>query len=175
MIAFGEADASAPFARARRYAFRIGEERWIEESFVHLDRVLAAARARGLRVIVVLANRWEDYGGIPRYLQWTEPEATPIDPLAEADLTPFWRSERAAALYLAHVWGEIGIPARHPRLAPRAAWFDAFSRHAFATGASGVLTWIYGPPSLSPHRISPGDPASDAVRSVQAAHAARLR
>ncbi len=52
------------------YAFRIGEDGWVEESFVHLDRVLVAAKARGLRVIIVLANRWKDYGGIATYLRW---------------------------------------------------------------------------------------------------------
>ena len=65
--ALGEHAAGAqPWARD--YAFRIGPDAWVESSFVHLDRVLAAARVRGLRVIVVLANRWADYGGAPRYL-----------------------------------------------------------------------------------------------------------
>jgi len=41
----------------------------LASSFAHLDRVLVAAWARRLRVIVVLANRWSDYGGFPRYLR----------------------------------------------------------------------------------------------------------
>lgn len=52
------------------YAFRIGEHGWVESSFEHLDRVLAAAQQRDLKVIVVLANRWKDYGGIATYLRW---------------------------------------------------------------------------------------------------------
>jgi mannan endo-1,4-beta-mannosidase len=52
------------------YAFRIGERGWIDASFEHLDKVLAAARARDLKVILVLANRWKDYGGIATYLRW---------------------------------------------------------------------------------------------------------
>lgn len=76
--ALGERPADAP-SWAREYAFRLGPEGWVEESFVHLDRVLAAARARDLRVIVVLGNRWADYGGAPQYLAW-EGATTPLDP-----------------------------------------------------------------------------------------------
>jgi hypothetical protein len=58
-------------ARWRRdYAFRTGPEAWVEGSFEHLDRVLVAARERGVRVILVLLNRWGDYGGLPQYARW---------------------------------------------------------------------------------------------------------
>jgi mannan endo-1,4-beta-mannosidase len=58
-------------ARWRRdYAFRTGPDAWIESSFAHLDRVLVAARERGVRVILVLLNRWGDYGGLPQYARW---------------------------------------------------------------------------------------------------------
>ncbi len=80
---------------ARDYAFRIGREGWVETSFAHLDRVIDAARARGLRVIVVLANRWGDYGGAPRYLEWAG-----VPGLA---LQGFFTDPSAAALYRAHV------------------------------------------------------------------------
>ncbi len=67
--ALGEAEG--PEAWRDDFAFRRGPGGWIAGSYAHLDRVLAAARSRGLRVILVLANRWEDYGGFPAYLRWT--------------------------------------------------------------------------------------------------------
>ena len=35
-----------------------------------LDRAVAAAAQRGMRVILTLANNWKDFGGIPQYLNW---------------------------------------------------------------------------------------------------------
>jgi hypothetical protein len=40
------------------------------QGFEDFDRVLAAARAHGLRVIITLANAWDDFGGIRQYLAW---------------------------------------------------------------------------------------------------------
>ncbi len=87
------------------YAFRIGEDGWVEGSFVQLDRVLAAAKARDLRVIVVLANRWKDYGGIGTYAEWAgtalerdvrgEPQAT--------QLSAFYDCAKCDVLYRQHV------------------------------------------------------------------------
>ena len=102
--ALGEREAAAP-EWCRSYAFRVGEEGWVDDSFAHLDHVLAEAAARDLRVILVLANRWADYGGIPQYLRWSgDPfDATSAEGVARAELGTFFRSERAQALYLAHV------------------------------------------------------------------------
>ncbi|AKF04963.1 glycoside hydrolase 5 family protein [Sandaracinus amylolyticus] len=102
--ALGERAEDAP-AWARDFAFRTGEEGWIATSFEHLDRVIDAARARDLRVIVVLANRWRDYGGVPQYLRWA---GVPFDE-ASADapggpgLAQFFDCTRCDALYRAHV------------------------------------------------------------------------
>lgn len=41
-----------------------------EESLVALDRVIAEATERDVLLVVVLSNYWDDYGGLPRYLQW---------------------------------------------------------------------------------------------------------
>lgn len=35
-----------------------------------LDRAIALASERGVRVILTLANNWDAFGGIPKYLQW---------------------------------------------------------------------------------------------------------
>lgn len=107
--ALGEQPADAP-AWARDYAFRLGPDGWVEESFAHLDRVLAAARARGLRVIVVLANRWADYGGAPRYLAWSGHDV-PLDPAGAPSLLAmpaFFEDLAARAAYRAHVVRVVG-------------------------------------------------------------------
>lgn len=102
--ALGEHEADAP-AWADEFAFSRGPDGPIATSFTHLDRVLEACRARGLRAIVVLANRWSDYGGVPQYLRWAgvpfsldEHGAVP-----ELSLPLFFASARARALYLGHV------------------------------------------------------------------------
>lgn len=87
------------------YAFRIGREGWVEESFTHLDRVLAAAKKRNLKAIVVLANRWKDYGGVGMYMAWAgekvvrDPRGEPLGTM----LSSFYASPKCQSLYRAHV------------------------------------------------------------------------
>jgi hypothetical protein len=102
--ALGEHPEGAP-PWARDFAFRVGEAGWVEESFVHLDHVLAEARARRLSVIVVLGNRWADYGGVPQYMRWAGEPFAPggSEGVARSELGGFFRSARARALYAAHV------------------------------------------------------------------------
>ena len=92
------------------YAFRIGEDGWLEESFVHLDRVLVAARARNLRVIVVLANRWKDYGGIASYLGWAGARLAKDargEPLGSA-VAAFYDCARCQTMYREHLTRVVG-------------------------------------------------------------------
>lgn len=102
--ALGEYPEGAP-EWADLYAFRRGTELFVEGGAQHLDRVLVACRERGLRVIVVLANRWGDYGGLPQYLHWAEIPYEPSEGgiVGELDLPLFFASVRARALYEAHV------------------------------------------------------------------------
>ena len=37
-----------------------------------LDFVVAAAQARGLRLLLTLTNYWDDFGGIQQYVEWAE-------------------------------------------------------------------------------------------------------
>jgi hypothetical protein len=56
-------------------------------------------------VIVVLANRWRDYGGIPQYLRWAGipfDESAPGAP-TELELARFWDCARCEELYRSHV------------------------------------------------------------------------
>lgn len=87
------------------YAFRIGERGWIDASFVHLDQVLAAARARDMKVIVVLANRWKDYGGIATYLRWggTEVARDPRGEPTGSALSAFFACASCQLLYQEHI------------------------------------------------------------------------
>lgn len=41
-----------------------------EAALVALDRVIEAARMRGLRILVTLSNNWSDYGGLDVYATW---------------------------------------------------------------------------------------------------------
>ncbi len=104
--ALGEHPAGAE-EWTRDYSFRLGPEGWLEASFVHLDRVVEAARARGLRVVVVLANRWGDYGGAPEYHRWEGLRGTVADPALPA-LGYFFGSTRARDDYRAHVARVVG-------------------------------------------------------------------
>ncbi len=102
--ALGEHPDGAP-DWTRDYAFRRGPDGWVDASFAQLDRVLDGARARGLRVIVVLANRWSDYGGVPAYLQWVgaRPHDAPVAHPTPAELARFYTDPEAQRLYRAHV------------------------------------------------------------------------
>lgn len=98
--ALGEYPSDAP-PWTRDYAFRIGPDGWIEASYAHLDQVLLDARQLGLRVVIVLANRWGDYGGIPAYLRWEGREPARHPP--SLALTAFWECASCEARYREHV------------------------------------------------------------------------
>ncbi|MCA9670105.1 MAG: cellulase family glycosylhydrolase [Myxococcales bacterium] len=74
--ALGEGLAEAPEWKRRDIIFRAGPDGWQKRAYAQLDRVLAEARRRGLRLIVTLSNRWSDYGGVPMYLRWAKDRAT---------------------------------------------------------------------------------------------------
>ena len=92
----GAADAS-PWRRAHEL-FRAGPDDFVDESFVQLDRVLAAARASGLRLIITVANYWSDYGGVPQYLAWA---GLPSEGFAARDR--FFSDDKTRRLYRAHL------------------------------------------------------------------------
>jgi mannan endo-1,4-beta-mannosidase len=75
--AFGEGDENGigPVGNdrndwPRKHRFRPAPDKWNEEEFVHLDRVIAEAGRDGLRVQLCLTNWWRDTGGITQYLYW---------------------------------------------------------------------------------------------------------
>jgi mannan endo-1,4-beta-mannosidase len=101
--ALGEGDATATPWRKSHELFRIGPEDFVDDAYVQLDRVLAAARARGLRLVVTLANYWGDYGGIPQYLAWA---GLPNDGFGARDR--FFSDDKTRAFYRAHLLKLLG-------------------------------------------------------------------
>lgn len=104
--AFGETAADAP-PWQNDYAFRRGPAGYVETSFEHLDRVLVAARDRGLKVIVVLGNRWGDYGGAREHLRWCG-VTLPDDDADGATLADYWSNVAGRTLYWEHVARVVG-------------------------------------------------------------------
>jgi mannan endo-1,4-beta-mannosidase len=101
--ALGEGTPDAEAWRRQGSLFRAGPDGWIEDSFRHLDRVLAAARQRGVRLIVTLANNWGDYGGVPMYLRWAG-----VDPEEWGGRTKFFTDEKIRGWYRAHLQRVVG-------------------------------------------------------------------
>jgi mannan endo-1,4-beta-mannosidase len=96
--ALGEGPADASDWARREVLFRAGPDGFIEAAYQRLDRVLAAARAHHVRLIVTLANFWGDYGGVPAYLAWV---GLPSDGWGARDR--FFSDARTRAFYRAHL------------------------------------------------------------------------
>jgi hypothetical protein len=60
------------------YYFQAGPNIWLEESFLHLDKVLDLADKNGIKLIMTLSNNWHDYGGMPMYLYWAGVQKEPL-------------------------------------------------------------------------------------------------
>lgn len=135
--------------------FRVGPDGWNEEAFDHLDRVLAAARMVGMKVILVLANSWEDYGGIPMYMRWAGHPA----PTSAAATDEFYASPRARELYRAHVRRVVG---RVSSVTGRAyaddstilSWELVNESHVSPEGEAARRAWI-GEMTALVHEIDP--------------------
>ncbi len=102
--ALGEGLPDAPAWLREHYLFRAGPRGWQEDAFRHLDRVLAEAGRRGLRVMVTLSNSWADYGGIPMYLRW----AGHVDVESYGYSDRFFSDPRCKAWFLDHLRRVVG-------------------------------------------------------------------
>ncbi len=67
-----------------------------------LDRAIALAGARGLRLILTLTNNWPDFGGMPQYVKWFGLPAK----------NAFYRSQAAKQAY--QNWVEQLVTRRNP-------------------------------------------------------------
>lgn len=144
--ALGEYPEDAP-GWARHFAFRIGEEGFVEESYAHLDAVIAEASQLGLRVILVLANRWGDYGGATQYLRWAGvPFADRTVPVLA--MSAFWTCVGCERAYRAHAARLVGrtntiTGARYAEDPTILSW--ELINEAEGAGRSGeeaVVSWI---------------------------------
>ena len=96
--ALGEGDATSPPWAREHQLWRVGPTMWLDAGPKQLDRVLAAARAHGLRVIITLSNFWDDFGGIRQYLAWAK---LPTDGFAARER--FFSDDKTRAFYRAHL------------------------------------------------------------------------
>jgi hypothetical protein len=96
--ALGEGAADAPAWARESQLFRAGPDVFLDVAYQQLDRVLAAAKKKNLRVILTLANHWADYGGVPMYLAWA---GLPVDGWGAHDR--FFSDERTRGFYRAHL------------------------------------------------------------------------
>lgn len=146
--ALGEYDADAP-AWADAYAFRRGPSDWLDPALVHLDRTLEACRVRGLRAIVVLANRWSDYGGLGTYARWALVPFTPGEggSVGTSELGRLYERPEVRDLYRAHVERIVGrtssitgVPYRdEPTIV---AWELANELEASRRDAAALVRWV---------------------------------
>jgi mannan endo-1,4-beta-mannosidase len=102
--ALGEDLERAPHWKRKRFLFRAGPDRWQPEAYEQLDRVIAEAGKRGLRLIITLSNRWKDYGGIPMYLRW----AGHVDVESYGYSDRFFTDPKCKAWFAEHVRRIVG-------------------------------------------------------------------
>jgi mannan endo-1,4-beta-mannosidase len=135
---------------------------------VGLDRALAEAGERGIRVVMVLNNFWDWSGGMAQYVAWSENEEVPRDlpfPAYTEYASRFYASAQCQRWYRAHIEAIVGrtnsitgVPyrddptifawelANEPRLYP-AAWIDETAaflesldpNHLVTTGSEGEI------------------------------------
>lgn len=108
--AFGEGGDRRDWPRENH--FRSAPDDWNEETFVHLDRVLAEAARHDLRVQLCLTNWWRDTGGVTQYLRWAgvtdaADDAQPYGINVERAVL-FYTDERAREFYREHVRRIVG-------------------------------------------------------------------
>jgi mannan endo-1,4-beta-mannosidase len=94
----GPADGTG-WAREAEW-FRAGPDGFLEPAWRQLDRVVAAAGKRGLKLIVTLANHWPDYGGVPAYLRWA---GLPPPEAGWGARDRFFSDPKTRAFYRAHL------------------------------------------------------------------------
>jgi len=91
---------------SRRFQPARGE--YNDAAFENLDRVVAMASERGIRLIVPLVNNWDEYGGMPQYVEWLaseHPEEIPsgVEPGTDAFHDLFYTSTHTLEWYEAYV------------------------------------------------------------------------
>ncbi|HID61128.1 MAG TPA: hypothetical protein EYP49_00050, partial [Anaerolineae bacterium] len=79
-------------------AIQIGPGVYNKQNLAALDRVIAEAKARRIRLVLYLTNNWDAYGGINRYIQWYEQQCN-----CEASHNDFYTNETMKGWYKDYV------------------------------------------------------------------------
>jgi mannan endo-1,4-beta-mannosidase len=91
----------------RTHSLRPQPDKWNEDEFVFLDRVLVEAARNGLRVQLCLVNWWRDTGGITQYLRWAGINGADDDKypfgINNEMAMQFYSNETARRLYRQHL------------------------------------------------------------------------
>jgi mannan endo-1,4-beta-mannosidase len=77
-------------------AIRKAPGQYEEAGLRALDRVVAEAKARGLRVILTLANNWPDFGGLDAYARWAG--RAHDDFFGDATMKGYWKDYASVLL-----------------------------------------------------------------------------
>jgi mannan endo-1,4-beta-mannosidase len=81
---------------AGRTAIRSDPGSYRESNLRALDRTVAEAKSRGLRLILPLANYWADYGGLERYAVWAGKQPQDRDTFfSDATMRQYWKDYAA--------------------------------------------------------------------------------
>ena len=102
--ALGEGPGDSPAWKRQDFLFRDGPGGWQNQAYLQLDRVIAEAGRRGLRLVITLSNRWSDYGGVPMYLRW----AKQVDVTSYGYTDRFFADPRCRKWFLEHVQRIVG-------------------------------------------------------------------
>ncbi len=97
----------------RTWGFSDGSEEWNalqrqpgvydEETFRGLDYAIAAAGARGIRLLIAFGNYWRHFGGVDRYNAWSRDAGHGTCDGSFNCRDEFWVDPYARVLYKAHV------------------------------------------------------------------------
>jgi mannan endo-1,4-beta-mannosidase len=81
---------------AGRTAIRSEPGSYRESNLRALDRAVAEAKSRGLRLILPLGNNWPDYGGLERYAVWAGKQPQDRDTFfSDATMRQYWKDYAA--------------------------------------------------------------------------------
>lgn len=71
-------------------AIRLGPDAFQEHALRGLDQAVAAAKARGIRLVLTLTNNWPEYGGLDAYARWAGKQHD--DFFGDAQMLGYWKS-----------------------------------------------------------------------------------
>lgn len=60
------------FGSGSQYLYQPAPGEYNEEAFERMDYIIKRAGDYGLKLIIALTNYWEDFGGMPQYVSWSD-------------------------------------------------------------------------------------------------------